>query len=175
MSSQGDEEFPPLWPPGLHPSTLEELQDRCVDAFKLSKTRANLMASFRTLAEILASAGVKCTLWLNGSFVTEKIDPSDIDFVAVVDSRLYDAGTAEQKQILDGLVDGELWKAPFLCDTNVAYVDPPEYAGSSDVLAYWRRRFGFSRLHQTPKGIVTFEIIGMVTAEADTTNEGHSS
>ncbi len=106
----------------------------------------------------MRDAGINAKIWLDGSFLTEKINPKDIDFIAVVDSRVYDSGTAEQRAVLDGLVEGELWKPSFLCDTNVVYVDPPEYTGSTNVLAYWERRFGFSVNDHTPKGIVIIEV-----------------
>ena len=45
-----------------------------------------------------------------GSFVTKKINPKDVDFILVADSGVYDEGSNEQREVLDGLTDGELWK-----------------------------------------------------------------
>jgi len=117
------------------------------------------MEAFRVVLDCLIAAGVTCEIWLDGSFVTAQINPKDIDFIAVVDSRLYDQGTAELRGALDALVDGKLWEVPMCCDTNVVYIDPPEYASALNVLSYWERRFGFSRIEGTPKGILTIKIM----------------
>src|SRR5438552_3601751 len=139
MSASEGTEFPPLWPPGFHAVALPTIQVRCVDEFDLSTKRKPLMEAFRVVLDCLATAGATCEIWLDGSFVTAKINPKDIDFIAVVDSRLYDQGTAELRAALDALVEGNLWEASMCCDTSVVYIDPPEYAGALNVLSYWER------------------------------------
>lgn len=125
MSASEGTEFPPLWPPGFHPASLEDVQSRCVDEIDLSTTRQKLMLDFRVVLDCLAASGITCEIWLDGSFVTAKINPSDIDFIAVVESRLYDEGSAEVRAILDSLTDRKPWEFPVSCDTNVAYIDAP--------------------------------------------------
>src|SRR5579883_3612246 len=99
MSVSDDTEFPPLWSPGFHPASPEEVQSRCVDGFELSTSRKRLMESFRVVLGCLTAVDISCEIWLDGSFTTEKIDPSDIDFIAVVDSRLYDNGSVELRAV----------------------------------------------------------------------------
>lgn len=159
MEATRTTEFPPLWPEGFHPVTLDEIRARCVEAFHISTRRKPLMDAFAVILDYLAHAGVTCQIWLDGSFVTAKINPNDIDFIAVVDSRIYDEGTDEVRHALDALTDGDLWEPSMACDTNVAYIDPPEYASALNVLSYWQRRFGFSIVDQTPKGIPTIKLL----------------
>jgi hypothetical protein len=116
------------------------------------------MAALQLVVEQLNDKGISGVIWLDGSFVTKKISPSDIDFILVAESRVYDEATEEQRDVLDGLTDGEMWKPPLLCDTNAAYIDPPEQQGTSNVLEYWTNRFGFSLAHRTPKGIVVIKL-----------------
>lgn len=116
------------------------------------------MAALQLVVEGLKAKGISGAIWLDGSFVTEKINPKDIDFILVAESRVYDDATAEQLELLDGLTDGEMWKPPLLCDTNAAYIDPPEQQGTSNVIEYWTNRFGFSLADRTPKGIVVIQL-----------------
>lgn len=152
------EEFPPLWPQGFHELSLTDVKKACVSAFELSTTREDLMAALELVIEQLNTKGISGRIWLDGSFVTKKISPKDIDFILVAESRVYDEGTEEQRAVLDGLTDGELWRPPLLCDTNAAYIDPPEVKGTSNVIDYWTNRFGFSLVDRTPKGIVVIKL-----------------
>jgi hypothetical protein len=152
------EEYPPLWPRGFHKLTLTDVEAACVSAFELSTTRKDLMAALRLVIEQLNAKGISGEIWLDGSFVTKKFSPKDIDFILVAESRVYDEGTDEQREVLDGLTDGELWRPPLLCDTNAAYIDPPEVQGTSNVMEYWTNRFGLSLGDRTPKGIIVIKL-----------------
>lgn len=62
-------------PPGEHSASLDEVEQ----SFGLSTPwRVGLMRGLRAAAANLASAGVR-QIWINGSFVTEKLEPNDID------------------------------------------------------------------------------------------------
>lgn len=62
-------------PPGEHLATLEEVNS----VFgKSNKQRENLMAGLKTGSANLYAAGVK-RIWINGSFITDKAEPNDID------------------------------------------------------------------------------------------------
>jgi hypothetical protein len=152
------EEYPPLWPRGVYELSLTAIEEACVSSFDLSTTRKDLMAALQLVVEHLNANGIPGEIWLDGSFVTEKISPKDIDFILVADSRVYDEGTDEQREVLDGLTDGEMWKPPLHCDTNAAYIDPPEQQGTSNVIDYWTNRFGLSLGDRTPKGIVVIKL-----------------
>jgi hypothetical protein len=70
MSEYEGTEFPPLWPPGFHPITIAEIWARCVGDFDLSTNRKGLMEAFLIVADYLATVGVTCEIWLDGSFTT---------------------------------------------------------------------------------------------------------
>jgi|SRR3954471_11075319 hypothetical protein len=70
-------------PEGIHDSTLEEVEKR-FGRFQNSDRRPILFARFQQFfAEAKASRVIEEFL-LDGSFVTTKPDPNDIDFVVVV-------------------------------------------------------------------------------------------
>ena len=77
-------------PPGVHTATLEEVER----IYGLSSgRRKKLMSQLRQAAHNLEKAGVK-RIWLNGSFVTDKSDPNDIDgcweYIKAVDINILD-------------------------------------------------------------------------------------
>ena len=64
-------------PPGVHPATLDEIDQRFG---QISEIRRDQMESVRWMIELAIRAGVKRIL-LNGSFVTDTIEPGDVDCV----------------------------------------------------------------------------------------------
>jgi hypothetical protein len=67
-------------PPGIHPATLEEVAARFGHE---SEVRRNQMESLRWLVDLARRAGVQ-RLVVNGSFVTDKLDPNDVDCVLLI-------------------------------------------------------------------------------------------
>jgi hypothetical protein len=64
-------------PPGIHPATLEEIDARFG---QLSEIRRVQMESINWMMEIAARAGIERII-LNGGFVTDIIEPDDVDCV----------------------------------------------------------------------------------------------
>jgi len=61
------------------------------------------MTGLRQVVARITESGISCVLWIDGSFLTEKIDPGDVDLVALVPSRFYDNGTDEQRAVAEWL------------------------------------------------------------------------
>ena len=78
MAGINKPDFPGLLRAGFHVLTIGEVKQICVDPFALSKTRPQLQANLETLVSRFESSGIYCDLWVDGSFVTKKIDPEDI-------------------------------------------------------------------------------------------------
>ena len=62
-------------PPGIHPATLAEIEDRFG---RESELRRAQMDSVRWPVDFAVRAGVQ-RIVLNGSFVTDIIEPNDVD------------------------------------------------------------------------------------------------
>ena len=67
-------------PPGIHPATLEEVAARFGQE---SEVRQVQIESLRWLADLARRAGVR-RLVVNGSFVTDKVEPNDVDCVLLI-------------------------------------------------------------------------------------------
>lgn len=71
------------------PSALDTIEAVFVKPFTKSKTRWRVFeAFFIYLTELKAVLNVPMEIWVNGSFTTQKRDPSDIDFVIFVDRQI---------------------------------------------------------------------------------------
>jgi hypothetical protein len=64
-------------PPGVHQATLEEIASRFG---RQSEVRRVQMESLRWLVDLVVRAGVE-RLVINGSFVTDVLEPNDVDCV----------------------------------------------------------------------------------------------
>jgi hypothetical protein len=63
-----------MLPPGIHETTWQHFHEH----FGVNPRRLNLLASLKMALDVLANAGCE-TVYIDGSFVTNKPDPGDID------------------------------------------------------------------------------------------------
>jgi hypothetical protein len=70
-----------------------------------STTRASILADLKTLVDLLGALDPKLvvSLWLGGSFVTDKFDPDDGDVVVLVDAERVAALTTPDRAKFDRL------------------------------------------------------------------------
>lgn len=85
-------------PPGIHLATLEEIASRFGQESELRQAQ---MQSLRWLVEWALRAGVQ-RIVVNGSFVTDKLEPNDVDCVLLVEAGFPRDPTAET-ELLAGL------------------------------------------------------------------------
>jgi len=152
-------EFPPLLVPGLHNRTVTELKQLCVTGFANSATRGSIMLGLEDVVTRLCGAALAGEIWIDGSFLTQKLDPEDVDMAFGVPHQLYDNGSPEQKQTLEWFVQSNL-KSSHHCDTYIWFEYPlghPMHAQTLDKRNYWQRHFGFSRRLEA-KGIAVILI-----------------
>ncbi len=68
-------------PPGIHRATMDEIEARFGGESKLRRVQ---MGSLRWLVGLANRAGVE-RLVINGSFVTDALEPNDVDCVLLID------------------------------------------------------------------------------------------
>ena len=81
---------------------MENVEQVCVDPFSLSSTRPIICKGLDVLVTVLELCDVVGELWVDGSFLTEKINPKDVDVVLRVDGALYNSGAASNEMRLTG-------------------------------------------------------------------------
>lgn len=155
-------EFPPLLAAGLHQMDLMALYALTVGDFKASARRPLLWSSLMTFCEELRDEGVlPCRLWLDGSFLTEKIEPDDVDLVVEMESSLYDRLTPTSRAFVNSLSSQPLHFEPRYLHTFLLINYPVfhlDYAFSLEVRKNWEYDFGHALLTKTPKGIAILEV-----------------
>lgn len=144
------QDFPALLEPGIHRITTADFFTLTVDAFPGNTKRESLYLSLSTWVDSLKAAGVTGTLWLDGSFLTEKPEPSDIDIVIWNPRWLDQTFDTEQNRIqVQQLLDHQRAKALWNLDV---YHETPLQEQILHREAYWRGLLGFCHDRQTAKG-----------------------
>ena len=138
--------------------SLADLQAKCVDNFASSSTRADIMAGLEAVVQKLLGDGVTGELWVDGSFLTEKIDPEDVDIVLRLEPSFVNSATSEQHATIDWVNNG--LRADHYCDSYLFVEfpqgDPREHEGQWG-RAYWIRQYGFNRDDES-KGIAVISL-----------------
>lgn len=147
-------DFPPLLPPGIHVVTLAELQAIAVTPFVADARRALLFASFKQWLQKLQSLHVHAILWIDGSFLTFKHGPDDIDCIMWNPSTSVDL-TDDQWLEVRELTDRDTVQLRFDLDF---YMEDPSPSQSLHRQAYFKGLFGFQHDGKTPKGFVELTI-----------------
>jgi hypothetical protein len=118
-------------PPGVHSATLDEVDARFGQA---SERRRVQMESLRWMVDLALRAGV-ARIILNGSFVTDIMEPNDVDCVLLIRPG-YPADFTAEQELDNGL--------PFL---DIAVV------GQQDFDRFVTRIFATDR-QDVPKGMI---------------------
>jgi hypothetical protein len=143
---------------GFYPMSLEAVRQLCVsdERFQLSKTRAMIMENLESLINGLRTIGVRGNTWIDGSFLTEKIDPDDVDILLYLDDATHRGMSTGQKADIDWLLKNEEVKEVYNCDSHVHIEFPvghDSHAFGQYMHAYYLRQFGWDEFFQM-KGIV---------------------
>jgi hypothetical protein len=152
-------EFTPLLEIGRHEMSVGELRKLCVDSFPLSATRPLVMGGLEKVISRLRNDNVDGEVWVNGSFLTEKVNPNDVDIVLRISADLYENGTITQRRAIDWL-NSDL-KSAYYC-YSFFFLEWPEgnskYWLGEYMHSYWMKQFGFSRGEEI-KGIAVINLV----------------
>ena len=127
---------------------MAEIENALVDGFPNSQTRGILFARWCALREALRRLVSVEAEWLNGSYVTDKQDPNDIDVVNFIEHRELEKLDAAGKTLLKGLVHNKISQALHGCDSYLVAVVPedhPQYHAYQEITAYWDKWLGTDR------------------------------
>jgi Family of unknown function (DUF6932) len=140
---------------------MAEVRKRCVDAFPLSKSRPTIMRGLEGVVGRLVHDHIVGSLWIDGSFLTEKIDPEDVDLLLQLSIGFVQAMTPAQFAAVQWYVEPAR-RTTHWCDTYrttwfpVGHPNHPRWLRMRD---YWARQYGFSRKNEA-KGIAIVELTG---------------
>lgn len=161
-------QLPPRWPstmpghgPTAMPATLAEIHFRFVATIPESTRRPQIWNGWmRHRLEIEAMRVPYATL-VNGSFLTEKVEPGDVDLCYLFDAGALEGLTPAEEARLAWLASGEpACKKEYFCDAYMAVQYPlthPLYAEGLHWATYWSSVFGIDRLGRGKAFLVVTE------------------
>jgi hypothetical protein len=163
LAGHHKQEYPPLLTQGFHRMTVGELRELCVTKFPASKVRGDIMAGFEAIYERAIAVGIEGEVWIDGSFLTNKIDPLDVDLIILTDAHFRDNGTPVQQEFIEWLISNEDDpKKSFLCHTDAVLLFPlgsPWYGLNALSKKHWEENvYVFSVASHEPKGIAVIKI-----------------
>lgn len=143
-------------PDGVYPCDELTLRARFVEPFPSSQTRQANYDGFMPLREDATRHGIVGTQWVDGSFVTSKPAPGDVDLVTFCDydflNRLSQPAQAFVRQCVAGraATQARYRTHTFLvASCNACH---PHYPVFESCRAYWRKWFGTTRGTPNPAG-----------------------
>lgn len=145
-----------LLPPGRHVATVDEVQATFVEAFSDSTRRQAIFDSWLRHRDSLRYVLSADRQWIDGSFVTSKPEPADIDVVTFVDADEYNAlppwRQALGLSLLLGHNNRDFWQVDSFAVPVVADADSPEYGAYAGQVAYWEHQWSHTRTPGEEKG-----------------------
>jgi hypothetical protein len=147
MENAYDADDTPLLPEGFHPMSLRQLRELCVVPFPNSTTRAMIMEGLESVCRRITGYRIPGELWVNGSYVTVKADPRDVDVLLRVPGMFYDTCLSNQREAIRWATAPSL-KTTYRVDAYLwaeYRAGDPRFPVSEDDREYWMRQFGQSR------------------------------
>jgi len=147
-----------LDPVGKNSTDLESFKENLVDGIDGSKTRQKLYEGYVSYNEALKAllGNQRYSQWIDGSFVSNKINPRDIDLVNLIDHELVDNFEQELKQFIN-----KVGKETYGVDGYIVRIYPeghPKYIRTQSDLVYWENWFSRSKINRRkqrfPKGFL---------------------
>lgn len=140
---------------------LPTFQKQFVNELPASRTRATLYQGWIKYNELLRNQiGESFEQWINGSFITGKLNPNDIDIVSFIPSHRYD----QHEAILDKFWSDN-WENEGI-DTYIVKVyrtDDPRFMSTKIDKQQWVKRFLRTKPNADfvsyPKGFLTMHIL----------------
>ena len=153
-----------LQPEGIVEMNLEEFEDTFVNQFDESETRYALMSSYKLYNQDLMNLiGTDFVQWVNGSFVSNKDHPRDIDLVTFIGWQTYSQYEKEIDRRFSKWNVGEFY--PNL-DAYTIWEYPTDHKFHQTFLAdqaYWYEWFSTSRYNRAKnrfsKGFISIKKI----------------
>ncbi len=152
-------DFMPLLAPGRHHMRLQDVHDRFVRGIRNEARREKLFLGLEELVQRLLRLKIPCELWIDGSFLTEKQNPSDIDVMVFVESSVNEALSAEQDIELYNINVGD---APPDVDVQVytVYNIGHEFYGTPIEVGHeWGKGYGLENSELWLKGIAVLRLM----------------
>jgi hypothetical protein len=135
-------------PPGAHPASESEVEASLVVAFLGSSTRERIFDGWIRHRQAIAAFLHPDIQWVDGSFVSTKLDPGDIDVMTLLNGPHVDSLDQASSAALSGLFLGPGNKPTYWTDSYAIAVYPPGHVARQmyeQIAAHWDKWWGTAR------------------------------
>ena len=140
---------------GFHEVCIDELYEFFVKQFSTSQTREEIFNNFNRWRDSLIKQYNISEIWIDGSFVTNKINPNDIDVVVFAYAMNYE-NLYKRWRIIRQIDKLDAYLTVAICEENEKVLPPDLYYEYVNHRNYWRGQFGFDR-NNSPKGVLVLK------------------
>ena len=144
--------------------SIEELSAIAVNAFQRAESRPIIFEGFMQIFSKLVAAQIAGDILIDGSFLTQEIEPLDADFALCVTSEFYEKSTPEQRQVMDWIGDEKKIKMEYLCDCYLCVEYLPGHAQYFDGIqnrAWWINHYRISKAVKRERGLALVNLGGL--------------
>jgi hypothetical protein len=140
--------------------SIEALETLVVEDFRYSNSRRELWKGLSFVINRLVDLKIPCEICINGSFLTKKNDPNDIDLLVDIQISVLDNADHEQGDFIERLADRFYKKSDHL-DSFVIFSASEghqAHAASEAQRLQFARDWGTFYVSKEPKGIAVIEV-----------------
>ncbi len=141
--------------------TLKDLKTIGVDPFAISINRPRIFERFCDLIGILESADIPGEIVVDGSFLTEEIEPLDIDSTLCISHDYFESCPGEQLRILEWIRDDFAIKRSYFCEMYLCVEYPTshlEYFDGIQDRKFWVKLFSESVIYKRKRGLALISL-----------------
>lgn len=145
-------------PPGVYRPSLVEFVERYIAGFPSSISREEIFAGYLRYCSMLYQFDIVISNFVDGSYITNKVDPGDVDMVLLIDGPKADRLSPLQRQ---QFVTEKMAKALYHCDSYVVpvFTEEDQRRPITDYwYEYWKKWFCKDR-QNCEKGIIEFDLL----------------
>ena len=111
----------------------------------------------------LVEHAVKGDLIIDGSFLTQEIEPQDVDFALCVSDEFYLASHGAQRAYMDWIGEDQSIKQSHLCDCALCVecdATSPMYFDGIQDRQYWTNLYRYSKVVKRERGLAMIHLTG---------------
>ena len=127
-----------MLPAGLHDYSAEQIFDELVEGFPASQSRLSIFKSLIEFCKNTNEMTDPCEIWLDGSYVTQKINPNDIDIVVFLQVEDYIKVSTIDIQKIENV---DFYYAMAISEHNKSMLSPTDFWVAINNRNYWKGRY----------------------------------
>jgi hypothetical protein len=142
------------------PASLAEMYARYVAAYNSSKSRPAIWDGWMEHRRAIEALGITYATLVNGSFITNRLDPGDVDLCYLVDAADVNALTGPNQAAFRTLFDVAHCKKTYRCDPYSVSAYPLthfRFQTMINSITYWSNVFGVDRRGRAKSFVIVTE------------------